>query len=106
MSAAVKYTLARLGLFVVFFLMLLPVGQISVPLKLMLAVLASAGVSWFALRGLRDRVATQVEGAMVKRRDDKEKLRAALAGEEKPTGNDRAGNDRPAGQDKQEKSQP
>lgn len=82
MSAAVKYTLARLALFAIFVLLLWPVGGLSVLLKLMIAVLASAGVSWFALRGLREQVAVQVQGAVDKRREEKERLRSALAGQD------------------------
>lgn len=77
-----KYTLARLGLFVVVLLALLPVSQLSLLLKLMIAILASAVLSWFLLRRMRDQVADQVEGAMIRRREQKEKLRSALAGDE------------------------
>jgi hypothetical protein len=81
-SAAVKYTLARLALFAIFVLLLWPVGGLSLLLKLMIAVLASAGVSWFALRGLREQVAVQVQTAVDRRREEKERLRTALAGQD------------------------
>jgi len=77
----VKYTLARLGLFAAVLLLLLPV-PIDILLKLMIAVLASAILSWFLLRRMREQVADQVAAAMDRRRQEKEKLRAALAGDE------------------------
>jgi mannitol-specific phosphotransferase system IIBC component len=82
-SPAIKYTLARLGLFLVVLLALLPIPVIDVLLKLMIAVLVSAVASWFLLRGMRDRVADRIEQSMDRRREEKEKLRAALAGETK-----------------------
>lgn len=82
-NPAVKYTLARLGLFAAVLLLLLPVPGVDILLKLMIAVLVSAALSWFLLRGMRDQVAGQVERAVERRRAEKEKLRAALAGDEK-----------------------
>jgi hypothetical protein len=82
-NPTVKYTLARIGIFVVVLLALWPV-ELDLLLKLAIAVLFSAAVSWFALRGMRDEVAHQVEGALEKRKSEKEKLRAALAGEDEP----------------------
>ncbi len=82
MSPYLKYTLARLGLFAVVLLALLPVTALSLLLKLMIAVLVSAVLSWFLLRGMRDEVANRVEQTMVKRREEKDKLRSALAGDD------------------------
>ena len=82
-SPAIKYTLARLGLFVVVLLALLPVPALDMLLKLMIAVLVSAVASWFLLRRMRDQVADRIEQSMDRRRQEKEKLRAALAGEDK-----------------------
>jgi hypothetical protein len=53
-------------------------------IKLGIAVLASFALSWFLLRGLRDEMTTQVEEAFERRKADKERLRAALAGEDVP----------------------
>jgi hypothetical protein len=83
-NPAVKYTLARLGLFAAVLLALWPVS-LDILLKLAIAVLFSAALSWFLLRRMRDEVTGQVEGAMAKRKADREKLRAALAGEEAHT---------------------
>jgi hypothetical protein len=83
-NPAVKYTLARLGLFAVVMLALWPVN-LDILLKLAIAVLFSAALSFFLLRRMRDEVAHQVEGAMVKRRSEKDRLRSALAGDEPHT---------------------
>jgi hypothetical protein len=42
----------------------------------------SAVLGWFLLRRMRDDVATQVEQAVERRKDQKEKLRSALAGDD------------------------
>jgi len=82
-SPTVKYTLARLGLFVVIFAVLLPVPM-GLFLKLILALAFSAAVSWFFLRTWRDQMAQQLADTVDKRRADKAKLRSALAGDEEP----------------------
>ncbi len=82
MSPYLKYTLARLGLFAVVLLALWFVPALSLLLKLMIAVLVSAVLSWFLLRGMREEVAGRVEQTMQRRREEKEKLRSALAGDE------------------------
>ena len=81
-NPAVKYTLARVGIFVVILVALLPVPGINTLLKLMIAVLASAVLSWFLLGRMREDVAVQVEQAMERRKDQKDKLRSALAGDD------------------------
>jgi hypothetical protein len=85
-NPAIKYTLARLGLFVVVLLALLPIPALDVLLKLMIAVLVSAVASWFLLRRMRDQVADRIEQSMDRRREEKEKLRVALAGDDKVQG--------------------
>jgi hypothetical protein len=80
-SPAVKYTLARLGLFAAVLLLLIPVN-INVLLKLMIALLVSAAASWFLLRRMREDVAVRIEESMQRRREEKEKLRSALSGED------------------------
>ena len=77
----VKYTLARVGLFVVIAAIL----QLLVH-DLLLAMLISAVVtsvlSLFVLKRWRDEVAVTIENSMTSRRMEKEKLRSALAGDD------------------------
>jgi hypothetical protein len=82
LSPAVKYTLGRVGLFLAFALVLWPL-EMNVLVKLMIAVLASAGVAYFLLRGWRDQMAEQIAAASARRRAERERLRAALAGEDR-----------------------
>lgn len=85
MSPAVKYTLGRIGLFVAVLLALWPVA-LDIFLKLILALLFSAALSFFFLRGWRDEMAYQLAESAERRKAEKERLRAALAGEdEEPT---------------------
>ena len=81
MSPAVKYTLGRIGLFVAAFLVLLPF-PLSIFLKLVLAILVSAVLSWFVLRGWREQYSLQLQNAVERRKTEKTKLRSALAGED------------------------
>lgn len=81
MSPAVKYTLARLGLFAVVLLALIPF-HMNLLIKLMIAVLVSAIASWYLLRRMREQVAERIEESMQRRREEKEKLRSALSGED------------------------
>ena len=83
MSPAVKYTLGRIGLFVAAFLVLLPF-PFSIFLKLVLAILISAALSWFVLRGWREQYSLQLQNAVERRKSEKQKLRSALAGEDEP----------------------
>ncbi|SNT56950.1 Protein of unknown function [Asanoa hainanensis] len=83
MSPTVKYTLARLGLFVVIFAVLIPIPM-GLFLKLILALAFSATISWFFLRTWRDQMAQQLADTVDKRRADKAKLRSALAGDDEP----------------------
>ena len=82
-SAAVKYTLGRIGLFVAV-LAALWLIDMNVFLKLMLALVFSAALSFFLLRGWRDEMAEEMAGAAERRRGEKERLRSALAGEDQP----------------------
>ncbi|MER7164617.1 DUF4229 domain-containing protein [Micromonospora sp. NPDC000207] len=84
MSAAVKYTLGRVGLFVAVLAALWFV-QMSLFLKLLLALVFSAALSFLLLRGLRDQMGEEMAGAAERRRVEKERLRSALAGEDQPT---------------------
>jgi Protein of unknown function (DUF4229) len=81
MSAALKYTLGRLGLFVAVFALLLPV-PLNILVKAMIALVASAGFSYFLLRKWRDEMAEQLGSAQQRRQAEKNRLRAALAGDE------------------------
>ncbi|MEV0939317.1 MULTISPECIES: DUF4229 domain-containing protein [Micromonospora] len=87
MSAAVKYTLARIGLFLLVVVALWPVGM-NLFLKLMVALIFSAAASFFLLRGWRDEMAEEVAAAAERRRAEKERLRSALAGDDHPAEGD------------------
>ena len=87
MSAAVKYTLGRLGLFVAVLAGLWFVDM-DIFLKLILALAFSAALSFFLLRGFRDEMAEEMAEAAERRRTEKERLRSALAGDDKPATSD------------------
>jgi hypothetical protein len=82
MSPAVKYTLARIGVFLAVALALWP-ASLNIYLKLMLALVFSAAVSFLALRRWRDQMARQLADAVERRRAEKERLRTALAGDDR-----------------------
>ncbi len=89
MSPAVKYTLGRIGLFAVVLAALSPF-PLDMFLKLAAALLISAVLSWFLLRGWRDEMAVSVAEAVERRRAERAKLQAALAGEDdEESGSDR-----------------
>jgi hypothetical protein len=91
MSPALKYTLGRLGLFVAVFAALLPV-PLNILVKAMIALIASAGFSYFLLAKWRIEMGEQLVAAAQRRRDEKTRLRAALAGDESAAAaGDRAG---------------
>ncbi|MEU6072192.1 DUF4229 domain-containing protein [Micromonospora sp. NPDC047074] len=90
MSAALKYTLGRIGLFVGV-LAALWLVEMNIFLKLMLALAFSAALSFFLLKGLRDEMAEEMAAAAERRRDEKERLRSALAGEDEPGGDEQQG---------------
>jgi hypothetical protein len=81
LSPAVKYTLGRVGLFVVVALLLWPV-PIDLLVKLMVAIIASFGLQFVLLRRWRDEMIGHVDQAVTRRKAEKAKLRSALAGEE------------------------
>lgn len=83
MSPVIKYTLARVGLFAAVFAALLPI-DLDIFIKLLIALVASAGFSFILLRGLRDRVANQMASAAERRKAEKDRLRAALSGDDEP----------------------
>jgi hypothetical protein len=81
MSPAVKYTLGRLGLFVVVYALLLPV-PLNFLVRAMIALLASAVFSYFLLARWRNEMAEQLGTVAERRQAEKMRLRAALAGDE------------------------
>ncbi|MGW5672331.1 DUF4229 domain-containing protein [Micromonospora sp. NPDC003776] len=83
MSAAVKYTLGRIGLFVAVLAALWFV-EMNMFLRLMLALVFSAALSFFLLKGWRDEMAGEMAEASERRRAEKERLRSALAGDDQP----------------------
>ncbi|WBB71005.1 DUF4229 domain-containing protein [Micromonospora sp. WMMD812] len=83
MSAAVKYTLGRIGLFVLV-LAALWLVDMNLFLRLMLALVFSAALSFFLLKGWRDEMAGEMAESSARRRGEKERLRSALAGEDQP----------------------
>ena len=91
MSPAVKYSLARVGLFVVVALALTPL-HMDILIRLMIAILVTAVVSFFVLRKWRDEMAVTIEKSMTQRKQDKQRLRAALAGDDERAG--QAGDDK------------
>jgi hypothetical protein len=95
-NATIKYTLGRIGLFLAVLLVLWPV-PLNIFLKLMVAVLASAGFAFFLLRRWRDEMAQDLANAAQRRRAEKERLRAALAGEDTPGGVDAPSREAPDG---------
>ncbi|GAA2617966.1 DUF4229 domain-containing protein [Paractinoplanes durhamensis] len=90
MSPLVKYTLGRLGLFVLLFVLLLPL-PLNILVKAMIALLLSAVLSYFLLSDWRNKVGEQLGDVASRRAQEKERLRAALAGDEDAaTAGDRA----------------
>lgn len=81
MSPAVKYTLGRIGLFLAVLLVLWPV-PLDLFLKLLVALVVSFALSWFLLRSWRDQMSMGLAETVERRRAAKERLRAALAGED------------------------
>ncbi|ATO15482.1 DUF4229 domain-containing protein [Micromonospora sp. WMMA1998] len=92
MSAAVKYTLGRIGLFVAVLAALWFVDM-NMFLRLMLALVFSAALSFFLLKGWRDQMAGEMADASERRRAEKDRLRSALAGDDQaaPEGERRDG---------------
>jgi hypothetical protein len=80
-SPAVKYTLGRLGLFVVILAALLPV-PLNFFVKAMIALIVSAVLSFFLLSQWRNEMAESLASSAQRRKDEKNRLRAALAGDE------------------------
>jgi membrane protein implicated in regulation of membrane protease activity len=86
MNPALKYALGRVGLFVavaVPAVLLLP-RDMNFLLKLMIALVLSAVLSFFLLRRWRQEIAERMSENARRRMAEKERLRSALAGEDHP----------------------
>jgi uncharacterized protein DUF4229 len=80
----IRYAVARVGLFLacaVLAMALLP-KELNLLLKLMLALVASAALALAFLRRLRGEVAEQMSLRARRRAEQRDRLRAALAGED------------------------
>jgi hypothetical protein len=83
MSPLLKYSLARLGLFVATVAVVLAIPiDVNLFLRLAIALILSAVLSFFLLRTMRDRVADQLAVAARERAERRERLRSALAGDD------------------------
>jgi Protein of unknown function (DUF4229) len=80
-SAMYKYTLGRVVLFVVILAALTPI-PLNLLVKLMIALFASAGFSYFLLARWRNEMAEQLASASDRRKRERTRLRAALAGDD------------------------
>jgi hypothetical protein len=105
MNPVLKYTLGRVGIFVICALLaflLLPRGM-NPMLKLMIAFLLSALVSFAALKRTRLEVDAHLAERAQRRQHERARLRAALAGES-PSGDSQQGDspigDTPPGESK------
>jgi len=81
MSPAIKYTLGRIGLFVVVLALLSPL-PLNILVTGMIAILVSAVASFFLLAKWRNQMNEQLVSVAGRRSAEKERLRAALAGDE------------------------
>ena len=104
MSATLKYTFGRLGLFVLVFAMLFPT-PLNILVKAMVALLLSAVLGYFLLARWRNEMAEQLSAGAARRAAEKERLRAALAGDEEAAaaGDRVAAVDRPTAADEDTK---
>ncbi len=85
----VKYTLGRLGLLVGALLILLVLFPgMDLILTLLIAFVVSFALSWFLLRGWRDEMANDLARTAERRKQKKQQLRSALAGEDEPAPGD------------------
>jgi 5-bromo-4-chloroindolyl phosphate hydrolysis protein len=79
----VKYTLARVGLFVVLGVILTMLVH-NLILALLISAVVTSVASLFLLKKWREEVAATLETSMAARRSEKQKLRSALAGDDEP----------------------
>jgi Zn-dependent protease with chaperone function len=96
MSPYLKYTLGRLALFVIVFVLLQPL-PLNILVSAMVALLISAVLSYFLLARWREEMSDRLAASASRRSAEKERLRAALAGDEDAVAEgDRAGKPAPA----------
>ena len=81
--AAIKYTAGRIGLFIVFLAAMWFVDT-DIFIKLIVALLLSAVASYFLLGAWRDAMANDLAARADRRKAERARLRAALAGEDEP----------------------
>ncbi|GIE98192.1 DUF4229 domain-containing protein [Paractinoplanes rishiriensis] len=81
MSPYLKYTLGRLALFVIVFVLLQPL-PLNILVSAMVALLISAVLSYFLLARWRNEMSDRLAASASRRSAEKERLRAALAGDE------------------------
>ena len=81
MSPSVKYLLARVGLFLVIGVVLWPTGLNPLVIA-MAALLGAFLLSTLLLRKWRDAALSDVDDKLTRRRAERAKLRAALAGDD------------------------
>jgi hypothetical protein len=93
-NPVLKYTLGRLAILVACVVpALFLLTAVDVLVRLMIALVVSAGISYFALRRWRDEVSERIATNARRRADDRMRLRSALAGEKStdPQGDARSG---------------
>jgi len=79
----VKYTLGRLAIFVACALPAMFLLTVVDPLvRLMIALVVSAVISYFALSRWRDEVSQRIADGARRRTEERERLRSALAGDD------------------------
>ena len=76
----VKYTLARVAMFVVIAVLLAPLHNLI--LQLLISAVVTSIAALFLLKKWRNEVAGTIEQSMTQRRIEKERLRSALAGDD------------------------
>jgi hypothetical protein len=89
--AFVKYTVARFALLLAVILVVLPIPRLDLILKLLIAFPVYLVLSYFLLRRWHVEAVAGLNEAMAQRRERKERLRAALAGEDEARSPDGAG---------------
>jgi hypothetical protein len=81
MGPAAKFTLGRLGIFLAVLVLLLPV-PLNFLVKVMIALVVSAAFSYFLLAKWREEMAERLGAAQQRRQAERNRLRAALAGDD------------------------
>lgn len=94
MNPVLKYTLGRLAILVVCVVpALFLLTAVDLLVRLMIALVVSAGISYFALRRWRDEVSQRFATNARRRADERARLRSALAGEKSTDANGSDGRD-------------